>query len=396
MPSGTYPQVDRFTKEKIAALRFAGFDAFRLPVVFEQIAEANEPYTINFDQTAFHLLDSMILWAQEMDFKLIIDNHHGYVLTDDNYLAEQERIKAVWKQLIIKYDYLDPNRYFFELYNEPSVGISNDNFRALAQYVLDEVRSTEKQVHTFFIGSNFANSPTTLLTFTPLVDSNIIYTFHTYDPFAFTKQGFSWTNPPFLPSRGFPEFDDIELLYRIFEGAQYWADFHKVPVSLGEFGSSFAADSVSRCAYIYTISGHIYNNNMSYFYWDAAQFYDAYGYYNGEIVTLDSVWYCFKDALQLYGMIAINDLTQTSQMSLNVSPNPSTGTTYLRLEGELKQLRRYILYDNTGREVYAQPIDENGNEALISLELGAFNKGLYRLVLYADNGKTWHRNIIVH
>jgi endoglucanase len=305
LPFNAYPEVNRYTRTKVRDLNEAGFNTFRLPVTFERLGSTTPPFALDFNNVAFALVDSMILWAQLYDFKLIIDNHHGFPLDDNNYLAEIPRLRAVWQQLTDRYDYLDPERYLLEAYNEPN-GISNSSWRVVATNIVEEIRANETQTHSVLVGGNGWNSGNGLITFTPLADSNIIYTFHNYDPYFFTHQGMSWTTPPNFPPRTFPLGNEVAEINSLFAAVKAWGTTYNVPVNLGEFGCSTAADANSRCNWINTLTTAINTNNLSHFYWDAISPADAFGFYNGGIISSATCIPCFKNALGLYSVLPVS------------------------------------------------------------------------------------------
>lgn len=304
LPTGGYPDVHLYTRSRVWALRQAGFRTFRLPVIFERLAEPNPPYSLYIGSPAFALIDSMIAWAAEMEFHLILDNHHGLPLTDDNYRSQIPRLQAIWTQLAQRYGHLDPERYFFELYNEPTNEILPNHWREVAQAVVAVIRQKEKHRHSIFVGSNFWNSIPALLNFLPLSDSNIIYTFHYYDPFLFTHQGVSWTNPPYLPARTFPLAGEVELLNTLFEAARRWSEIWKVPVNVGEFGVTTAADADSRCRWVEAVMDAVHRQGFSYIYWDAIHPYDAFGFFEEGRVEQNACIPCFRTALRLYPSVS--------------------------------------------------------------------------------------------
>jgi len=300
VPFGTYPDATRYTRTKVRDLHLAGFEAFRLPVIFERLASTSPPYTLDFNQTALHLVDSMILWANIYNLKLIIDNHHGYNLTNANFSAEIPRLRAIWGQLTDHYNYLNPDQFFFEIYNEPTPDISNANWRTVANEVVDEIRLHETQTHSVFVGANSWNAGDALVSFTPLDDADIIYTFHTYDPYLFTHQGMSWTSPPFLPARPFPEAGEVDAINDLMSSVDDWSSNYDVPVSLGEFGCSTAADATSRCNWIDAMTTAIEAHGFSNFYWDAISPSDAFGFFTNGIINQANVIPCFATAMGLY------------------------------------------------------------------------------------------------
>ena len=294
----TYPVFNDFTRSKFQFLRNAGFNHVRLPVMFERLGSTTPPYTLNTSHTAFQLVDSAITWANAFNFKLIIDNHHGLPLTDANYLTETPRLCKVWKQLVQRYGNLDPNRFLFELYNEPN-GITNANFRTVAQTIMDTVRQYNT-THTFIIGGNGWNSASGLVTFEPINDANVIYTFHNYEPFAFTHQGLSWTTPAYMPARAFPIGNDVADMQNLFSSVQQWATTYQFPVYLGELAVSSTAGAASRCNWIALVTQLANSNNFPWAYWDVKNWNDAFGIFTGGVLSEANVVPCFAQAMGLF------------------------------------------------------------------------------------------------
>lgn len=300
MLPNNYPEINKYNRNLIQNLVNAGFKNFRLPVTFERLANNTAPYTIannTTNQNMWRLVDSMVLWANQMDFTLIICNHHGYSITDANYNTELPRKTAIWNQIMARHSNLNPERFFFELFNEPTNEISNTNLYTFINSLIAAVRAFNTD-HTLIVGGNFWNSATGLITSKKYSDRNIIYTFHDYDPYAFTHQGMSWTSPAYMPARAFPlagSGDSLNLVNSI-KDVKTWADTSGVPVMCGEFGCSTSASATSRCNWINTISSALSARGFAYYYWDAISLTDAFGFYN---TSNNNMTACFSSALKL-------------------------------------------------------------------------------------------------
>ncbi len=393
MPFNAYPEVNRYNRSKIQALRDAGFTTFRLPVVFERLGSTTPPYSIDTNHITFSLIDSMIAWAVEMDFRLIIDNHHGYTLTDANYAVELPRLKAVWAQLAKRYGHLDPARYFFEIYNEPDYNISNDRWRTIAQEVLQIIRQHEAVTHSVLIGANFWNSGASLLAFTPLNDPDVIYTFHYYDPYLFTHQGLSWTSPPYFPARIFPLLGETEEINLLFAALKKWSQTWQVPVNMGEFGVSVAADADSRCRWIQAVTNAAQIHEFSYFYWDAAYSTDSFGFFAADSISEASCIPCFKTAILLYKMSSFVGPSSSgaSPPSLVVLPNPVSE--WLCVQFDKFSHAAFWIFDAQGR-TRAQ-LELNQGTGQIEIPVHNWPPGKYWLYARTTEGHTLYRPIIV-
>jgi len=149
--------------------------------------------------------------------------------------------------------------------------------------------------HTVIIGGTYWNSVDGLLNMQPFDDADIIYTFHSYEPFAFTHQGMSWTDPPYMPAVPFPQGNDVANLTNVISAADTYSGYYQVPVMLGEFGCSTSANPQSRCNYIEVIGSVTREYDMPWYYWDVISPSDAFGFLdaNGNPIP------CFAEALRL-------------------------------------------------------------------------------------------------
>ncbi len=277
IPFGTYPQPAEFTRASVAFLKSTGYDHVRMPVTFGRLTGPAPGYALNTAHAAFALVDSVIRWTGDLDMKLIIDYHHDNPeITDANFAAQQPRLCAIWRQLAQRYNYLDPSRVFFEIYNEPN-GISNANWRGVQKAILDTIR-LHSPARTIIAGAVGWNSSEDLLTFEPYShDLNVIYTYHHYSPYEFTHQLASWLNPP-PPARAFPIGSDVQNLWDKNRNLDIWADFYDHPYYMGEMGCIGHADAVSRCNWVETLGEIIDTFPHSWAYWDVRLYPDGFGY----------------------------------------------------------------------------------------------------------------------
>lgn len=382
-----FPDPVDYTRAKFKELRRAGFTHVRLPVTFEQISNPNPPYNLITSNVAYRLIDSAITWANDFDFKLIIDNHHGYNITDDNYQTELKRKCAIWRQLMQRYGKLDPNRFLFEIYNEPN-GISNANWKTVAQAVMDTVRAF-KTNHTFIIGANSWNSMTALSSFVPLNDPNVIYTFHTYEPYFFTHQGMSWTSPANFPARKFPLNNEAEEIRSLFTTVKNWGKYYGVPIYMGEFGVSSKADATSRCEWVKHLTHLADSLQMPWAYWDAKNYNDAFGFYPGGIAEANIIP-CFKTAMKLYQVpISAKDLAGLANAkNLSVFPNPiSSNELNIKFDAEISENIKIKLIAANGQLM--QNIDYQATESSnqIQLNFSDYPNGFYLIQVWTEKGE---------
>lgn len=296
LPFNAYPETNKYNRTLVTNLKNQGFSSIRLPVTFERVADVSPGDTMPDNSIVWNLIDSTLAWANHLDMNVSICNHHGLDLTNANFQSQIPRIKKIWGQVMRKYKNTNPAKVFFELYNEPNA-INNTNFRVVAQALIDTVRYHCPN-HTLIIGGDGWNSASGLQNSLPFNDDNIIYTFHSYNPYFFTHQGMSWTSPPYFAPQAYPisgQASNLEPKNDI-DNAAVWGDNYDVPVMLGEFGVSTSADATSRCNYADSIAVNTRKYSMPWYYWDAISLSDAFGFVgsNGTNVTP-----CFANSLRL-------------------------------------------------------------------------------------------------
>ncbi|MBI5647523.1 MAG: cellulase family glycosylhydrolase [Ignavibacteriae bacterium] len=390
-----YPNPREYTREDLEALARMGFRTIRVPVIFEWITSDEPPYGEVVDKTPFDLIDSVVVpVAEKYNLVVILDNHHGYELTEATYLSDIPRLCGMWTALAKKYKHLPPERYFFELRNEPTYEIENGHLHQVQQQIIDSIRVVD-QDRTLIVGANWWNAGGSLAESEPYDDpsENIIYTFHNYDPFPFTHQGFSWSGLPTGPtfSAADPEAEPIrEVVRRV----KQWSNQHGVPVFLGEFGVSWFADAASRCAYITFMTTLMANTEIPWLYWDVKHGYDAFGIFTGTEVRADELIPCFKDAMGLT-VTGAADAPVAHRLVLGISPQPVNGKARVSCTLPAAATLHLTVHDLSGREVARLAAGEYAAGTLeFRWQAGALPPGSYFLRLDAG-GLRAERRVLV-
>jgi endoglucanase len=189
------------------------------------------PYT--YKQTGWDYLDQNIAWAKANGIYLILNMHvpqGGYQSqgTGDalwTNIENQNRLAALWKAIATKYK--DEKQIAgYGLVNEIVPTSSLTQWQQLAQRLVDDIRTMDKN-HIVFIekpiyikGQNTENAD---YNFPAINDNNKVYEFHTYEPYYYTHQLFSWTG---LPDGGkYPDENNI-----IFENTEWYTGIFNNPV----------------------------------------------------------------------------------------------------------------------------------------------------------------------
>lgn len=180
-------QFSRYTKEDFKRIKNLGCDVIRLPINLHSMTLGDPDYTL--DPLFLHLLDQAVDWAEELQIHLLLDNH-----TFDpnaNTLPSVEGVLLkIWPQMAEHYK--DRSNYlYYEVLNEPH-GITTALWSQIQLKVINAIRAIDTK-HTIIVGASSYNSYNELKNMPVYADTNLIYTFHFYDPFLFTHQGATWT-----------------------------------------------------------------------------------------------------------------------------------------------------------------------------------------------------------
>ena len=205
-----------FGEKDIQILAESGFKSIRLPIDLDLYATNRDAFVkgtdaeLKFDDdTLFMVLDSFVEWTGKHNMSFVIDYHeydNSYNSTsakDSNYV---KMMAEVWKHVAAHYAENTREDVFFELLNEPDMSdgkVTAAMWTTAAQAIIDAIRTVD-QTHTLLFGDAKWYSITELAKRTPFADNNIIYVIHTYEPFAFTHQGGSWTDYATIKGLPFP------------------------------------------------------------------------------------------------------------------------------------------------------------------------------------------------
>lgn len=285
-------QFTKFTRQDLINIQSLGCDVIRLPINLHAMTGGEPNYTP--DPLFLSFLDQVVDWAEELQIHLILDNHTFDVDSDtDPNIADV--LVSVWRQMAEHYK--DRSEYlYYEVLNEPH-GIDDAAWLAIQRRVIDAIRSVDS-THAIIVGPAGWNGHDSLVRMSTYRALNLIYTFHFYDPFLFTHQGASWTNPSLVPLSGVPFPYDAarmpecpeELLGTWVEGAlessyrndgvvqrireaidrvDHWKTLKNVPVFCGELGVYIPnSDPVERAYWYSVVRGFLEAKGIAWTSWD--------------------------------------------------------------------------------------------------------------------------------
>jgi aryl-phospho-beta-D-glucosidase BglC (GH1 family) len=230
--------------------------------------------------------------------RVIVDVHPSdefkqRLRTDDAAVA---RFSALWSALAGHYAHTDPERVFFEVLNEPEFD-NAPQWTAVQTRAIAAIRQAAPH-HTIIATAQHYSGLTDLLTFQPVADTNVIYTFHDYEPFAFTHQGATWTSDKVRPLHGVPYPSSPEAIAQVVPQEQQlidqywingygldrwdaarirselsfaakWGALHHVPLYCGEFGAyEKASEPAMRAAWLHDTRTALEEQGIGWAVWD--------------------------------------------------------------------------------------------------------------------------------
>lgn len=303
-------QFTKFTKQDLINIKHLGGDVIRLPINLHAMTSSSPDYTI--DPLFYSYLDQIVDWAEDLEIHLILDNHSFDTGVDTSPDIGNILI-PVWTQ--VAQHYKNRTRYvYYEVLNEPH-GISDTMWNQIQQQVIDAIRAVD-QTHTIIVGPAGWNSYNNLKFMPEYEDDNLIYTFHFYDPFLFTHQGASWTDPSLESLAGVPfpyyagdipvcppelentwvkdnltNYRDTETVEHIKELIDIAADFQNtrnVPLFCGEFGVYIPNSGDKNRLYWYSLVRSCFElKGIAWTMWDYKGGFGLFKYGTEELIDYD-------------------------------------------------------------------------------------------------------------
>lgn len=284
------------TEDDIRLMRRMGFDHVRLSIdatpltEWERSRDGTTPFMTE--------LDGVVKDITAEGMAVIVDVHpeSDYKATLLRGNAGVQKFASLWRAVAKHYAETDPEVVFFEMMNEPE---QDDAFRwqGIEATVAAEIRAVAPR-HTIIAAGAHYSGLEDLLVLQPLAMEDVIYTFHDYEPFAFTHQGATWTDPAVAPLRGVPypstpenvarnEEQEPTLAGRYFVEqygqarwdaarvdasvgfAERWSKEFGVPVYCGEFGVHRPfAEAKSRARWIEDMRVAFERHHIGWAMWD--------------------------------------------------------------------------------------------------------------------------------
>lgn len=194
-----------YEEEDVSRHAVQGFKGLRLPIDLDLYVNMRDSViagtkTFEVDSLLWQVLDSFDIWTTRHGLSLTIDYHQydgSFTGTSATHEGYRSMASNLWKLVAAHFKNTSRKDLFFELTNEPDLGagtntISSAKWRALAQQMIDSIRTQHSTIPIIYGATNFYNLDN-LASEEAFADSNIIYAFHFYEPFIFTHQGAPWS-----------------------------------------------------------------------------------------------------------------------------------------------------------------------------------------------------------
>jgi len=287
------------TAQDIALIKSMGFDHVRFPIEpAPLLSDTPDPAILN--TTYLGYVDSAIDMILATGLAVIIDIHPS-----DEFklrMARDERgieaFRKFWREFASHLAKRDPESVFLEVINEPMV---EDPYRwyGIQGKLIDDIRAGAPN-HTIIAGGHRWSGLSEMLFLEPYADSNVIYNFHYYEPFAFTHQGATWagSNLPFYKNVPYPSSPEaVKLLLdtipddparynllrygednwnaqridRELGAAATWAAKHHVYITCNEFGAfRKVVKAVDRAVWLQDMRLALEKHGIGWTMWDYA------------------------------------------------------------------------------------------------------------------------------
>ncbi|MCC0707548.1 glycoside hydrolase family 5 protein [Clostridioides sp. ES-S-0190-01] len=255
-------------------IKMAGFDTVRIPVRFSDYTSDSNDYKI--DEEFFKKIDGHIKYALDKELVVVLDLHHFEDIMKEPQ-TNKEKFLKIWQQIANRYQKYD-KKLVFELLNEPKESLSPQLLNEYFKEAINIIRKTNPK-RTIIVGPYNYYQIDYLKDLNIPKNSNIVVSFHYYEPNDFAFQGNIY-------HKGFENLSNItwegtneqlEYLKKRFDTVEKWANKNNVKVLLGEFGITKEAPEASRVVWIKAVREEAEKRNFSWAYWELAS---GFGIYN--------------------------------------------------------------------------------------------------------------------
>jgi hypothetical protein len=207
----------------------------------------NPELIVNDEAATLERINLAIRQLNDAGLLVIADFHASHRLTQ---LLKKDHVEGtaaacgIWQTLGRSLARTSPKKVVLELYNEPNIW--DYRWGLDVPVLINCVRQVAPR-HTLLVGGTWMNHWAALKKLPAVSDTNIVYTFHYYDPMMFTHQGASWLGSPTTVVKNVPfparMTEDMSATLAQFVATSNTALAHKM---LAYVSSSTGADAIAR------------------------------------------------------------------------------------------------------------------------------------------------------
>ena len=163
------------------------------------------------------------------------------VLVDLHNEDRQSELNPVWQDAFVRFwgdlagrfKHFDPELTMLEIINEPVFSGRESEWNQFNLRLAEAIRKSAPNHTIMTSGPNWGGIDG-LRKLTLLEDPNVVYSFHCYDPFAFTHQGATWAGPDVKPLRGVPYPSSPEAVAPLLADLEQYPGSKKMLQSYGK------------------------------------------------------------------------------------------------------------------------------------------------------------------
>ncbi len=248
------------TEDDLNFIESNGFTHVRLSIAPQYIFDTASPTKINAHMLPF--IDKAIKRILSHHMAVVVDLHDEQKTFENGKNAQD--LQVFWGNFAKHLTQFDANNVYLELLNEPVFDGRQQQWLDLQNHLIQIVRQQAPNNTIIATGADWGGIEG-LGKVMPSGDKNVIYSFHFYDPMAFTHQGADWAGDsyPSIAKLEYPESqinchqvlahvttasatDEVqgycdqkwnkETLANVIQQAVDWSKKYNVPIWVGEFG----------------------------------------------------------------------------------------------------------------------------------------------------------------
>lgn len=189
-----YGQPQVFSREDVESIAQLGFNFIRVPLDTRLFFDLDDPSQVRLDRLLN--LDDLISWCAEYGIHLCPDVHFAFGLSTDEdpfndtiweNSEEQALFVTFWDLLAERYKDVPSNLLSFNLMNEPSPYVAEEDYGALMREAMAAIRAHTPERLIFVDMLMTATEPAY-----SLVRDKVAQSFHFYEPAAMTAGKGCW------------------------------------------------------------------------------------------------------------------------------------------------------------------------------------------------------------